>query len=142
MALVSPDRIAAVLGLDPAPRSFAELDARVAEGLPKSALRASLERMCRNGEERRALMYRIVPEATYKRRRERLNAQESERAERLARVYATALYVWDSVEDAQNFLHTPHALLQGRPPIEVALTELGARRVEELLWRLCYGIAA
>ena len=40
--------------------------------------------------EQRALMHRIVPEATFKRRRERLSPAESERTERLARVVATA----------------------------------------------------
>ena len=34
------------------------------------------------------------------------------------------------------------AMLGGQPPLEVAMTELGARRVETLLWRLFYGIAA
>jgi uncharacterized protein (DUF2384 family) len=33
-------------------------------------------------------------------------------------------------------------LLEGRTPLEVAFTELGARRVEELLWKLFYGLPA
>ncbi len=61
---------------------------------------------------------------------------------RKARVYATARHVWNSDEDALAFLHAPHAMLGGQPPLEVAMTELGARRVETLLWRLFYGIAA
>lgn len=142
MILVSPDKIAAVMSLPSVPRSFAELDALVSHGLPKSALKASVERICRSSEERRLLLHRIVPEATYKRRRERLTAEESERAERLARVYATAQYVWDSEDDARAFLNTPHAMLRGETPLDVSFTELGARRVEELLWRLYYGIAA
>ena len=88
------------------------------------------------------MLYRIVPEATYKRRRDKLNAEESARTERLARIYATAQYVWSSEDEARGFLHTPHPLLQGRTPLDVSMTELGARRVEELLWRLYYGIAA
>lgn len=142
MILVSPDKIAAVMSLPSVPRSFAELDALVSHGLPKSALKASVERICRTGEERRSLLHRIVPEATYKRRRERLTAEESARAERLARVYATAQYVWDSEDDARAFLNAPHAMLSGETPLDVSFTELGARRVEELLWRLYYGIAA
>ena len=142
MQLVSPEQIAAVMALVPVPHSFAELDEQVAGGLPKAALRAGVERLGRNAEERRALLYRIVPEATFKRRRERLSAAESEKAERLARVYATARHVWDSDQDALAFLHAPHAMLGGRAPLEVAMTELGARRVETLLWRLFYGIAA
>ena len=60
----------------------------------------------------------------------------------LTGIFATAAYVWNSEEEARAFLTTPHALLQGRSPLDVSLTELGARRVEELLWRLFYGIAA
>lgn len=142
MQLVTPEQIAAVMALVPAPHSFAELDEQVAEGLPKTALKAGVERLGRNADERRMLLHRVVPEATFKRRRDRLNAAESEKTERLARVYATARHVWDSDEDALAFLHTPHAMLDERPPLEVAMTELGARRVETLLWRLFYGIAA
>ncbi|MBS0348584.1 MAG: DUF2384 domain-containing protein [Proteobacteria bacterium] len=142
MQIVTPEQIAAVMALVPVPHSFAELDERVAEGLPKSALKAGAEKLGRSVEERRALLYRVVPEATLKRRRDRLSAAESERTERLARVYATARHVWDSDEDARAFLHASHAMLGGRAPLEVAMTELGARRVETLLWRLFYGIAA
>jgi len=141
MQLVSPEQIAAVMALVPEPHSFAELDEQVAEGLPKGALRAGVERMGRTADERRALLHRVVPEATFKRRRDRLSASESEKTERLARVYATARHVWNSDEDALTFLHTPHAMLGGQAPLEVAMTELGARRVETLLWRLFYGIA-
>ncbi len=70
----------------------------------------------------RASVERIIPEATYKRRRSHLTADESERAERLARIF--------------------HPMLQGRTPLDVSMTELGARRVEALLWKLYYGIAA
>ena len=85
-------------------------------------------------------MSRIIPEATFKRRRDRLNPDESEKAERLARTFATADYVWDSEPDAREFLNTSHPLLDGRTPLDVSMTELGARRVEELLWKLFYGI--
>jgi len=142
MILVGPEQIAAVMALSPMPHSFADLDARVARGLPKSALKASVDRMAVSTEERRELLYHIIPAATYKRRRERLTPEESGRTERLARVYATAAYVWDSEADAQAFLHTPHPMLEGNTPLDVAFTELGARRVETLLWRLFYGIAA
>lgn len=142
MVLVTPEKIAAIMALAPVPHSFAELDELVAHGLPKEALKSSVERVCTSADERKHLLYRIIPEATFKRRRDRLTAEESERAERLARVYATALFVWNTDDDAKAFLHAPHPMLRGRPPLEVSLTELGARRVEELLWKLFYGIAA
>lgn len=141
MLLVTPEKIASIMAIAPTPHSFAELDALVSRGLPKKALKASVDSVCLTTEERRQLLYRIIPEATYKRRRDRLSAEESGRAERLARIYATAQYVWNSDDDARTFLHTPHPLLQGCKPLDVSMTELGARRVEELLWQLYYGIA-
>ena len=142
MILVPPEKIAAVMALTPLPHSVAELDDRVRGGLPKSALREGVGHAARNAEERRALLARIVPEATFKRRRDRLSPDESEKTERLARIFATANYVWDSEDDARAFLNTAHPLLGGRTPLDVALTELGARRVEELLWKLFYGMPA
>jgi putative toxin-antitoxin system antitoxin component (TIGR02293 family) len=142
MVLVTPEKIASVMALFPVPHSFAELDEQVANGLPKDALKASVDRVCASGEDRKKLLYRIIPEATYKRRRSHLTADESERTERLARVFATTEYVWNSEDDARAFLSTPHPMLQGRTPLDVSMTELGARRVEALLWKLYYGIAA
>jgi putative toxin-antitoxin system antitoxin component (TIGR02293 family) len=142
MVLVTPEKIASIMALVPIPHSFAELDELVSHGLPKNALKASVDRICLNNEDRKHLLYRIIPEATYKRRRDKLSVEESERAERLARVYATAQYVWNSDDDARAFLHAPHPMLQGRTPLDVSMSELGARRVEELLWKLYYGIAA
>ena len=142
MVLVTPEKIASIMALTSVPHSFAELDELVSHGLPKYALKASVDRICLNNEDRKHLLYRIIPEATYKRRRASLSVEESERAERLARVYATAQYVWNSDDDARAFLHAPHPMLQGRTPLDVSMSELGARRVEELLWKLYYGIAA
>jgi putative toxin-antitoxin system antitoxin component (TIGR02293 family) len=142
MLLVTPEKIASIMSIIPAPHTFAELDKLVSLGLPKHALKAIVDNVGKNSEERKQLLYRIIPEATYKRRRDKLSAEESERTERLARIYATAQYVWNTDNDARQFLHTPHPLLQDQAPLDVSLTELGARRVEELLWQLYYGIAA
>lgn len=142
MILISPERIASVMSLDTAPHSFAELDELVSHGLPKDALRSSVERFFSSAEDRKKLIYRIIPEATYKRRKVNLNPDESEKTERLARIFATAQYVWDSEDDARVFMNTPHPMLKGSTPLDVSMTELGARRVEELLWKLFYGISA
>jgi uncharacterized protein (DUF2384 family) len=55
---------------------------------------------------------------------------------------ATAEYVWGDPELARRFLHEPHPMLEGRAPVRVALTELGARRAEDVLWSLFYGLPA
>ena len=142
MVLVTPEKIASVMSLSPIPHSFAELDDLVTQGLPKHALKASVDRVCLSGEDRKKLLYRIIPEATYKRRRINLSSDESERAERLARIFATTEFVWNSEADARVFLNTPHPLRHARTPLDVSMSELGARRVEALLWKLFYGIAA
>jgi putative toxin-antitoxin system antitoxin component (TIGR02293 family) len=143
--MMHPDRVADVMGgraiLGSRVLSVQDLEAAVVTGLPKRALRLTLARACSSAQHARALLYRVVPEATYK-RRTRLTPSESERTERLARVIATAEYVWDSRDDAREWLAKPHPELENRPPLEAALTELGARRAEELLDRLFYGIPA
>lgn len=116
MVLVTPEKIASVMALFPVPHSFAELDDLVAHGLPKDALKASVDRVCVSGEDRKKLLYRIIPEATYKRRRNNLTADESGRAERLARVFATTDYVWNSEDDARAFLmHAPPHAAEPHP---------------------------
>ena len=143
--MIRPDDIANVMGgkaiLGRTVRSIGELDRTVASGLPKRALRSTAERIASLPAEARRVMYQVVPEATYK-RRTRLSRLESERTERLARVIAAAEYVWDDREDAREWLLHPHPELGSRTPFESAFTELGARRVEELLDRLFYGIPA
>jgi putative toxin-antitoxin system antitoxin component (TIGR02293 family) len=122
--------------------SLAALNDAVAEGLPKAALRQTASRIFTGKMEQKQLMNRIVPEATFKRRRDRLSAAESERTERIARVVANAEYVWDDRDDARRFLTTPHPALRGRSPLETALTELGARQVEEILGKIFHGLPA
>lgn len=75
-------------------------------------------------------------------RRTRLSVAESERTERLARVIAATEYAWNDKEDAREWLTKPHLELSNRTPLESAMSELGARRVEDLLDRLFYGIPA
>jgi putative toxin-antitoxin system antitoxin component (TIGR02293 family) len=143
--MMQPNLVADVMGgfpiLGSRVLSAQDLEAAVVTGLPKQALRLTLARACSSSRYVRTLLYRVVPEATYK-RRTRLTAVESERTERLARVIAMAEFVWDNRDDAREWLNKPHPELENRPPIEAALSELGARRAEELLDRLFYGIPA
>jgi putative toxin-antitoxin system antitoxin component (TIGR02293 family) len=143
--MIRPESIADVMGgtaiLGRRIRSIDDLEETVSHGLPKRALRLTAERVYSSAGEARRIMFRIVPEATFK-RRTRLSATESERTERLARVIAAAEHAWNDREDAREWLTKPHPELGKRPPLEVAMSELGARRVEDLLDRLVYGIPA
>jgi putative toxin-antitoxin system antitoxin component (TIGR02293 family) len=143
--MVSPDRVAQVMGgrsvLRHRIRSIADLESAVSAGLPKQALRSTAEHMAPSAGEIRRIMFQVIPEATYK-RRTRLSKTESERTERLARVIAAAEYTWDDRGDAREWLTKPHSELGGKAPLEAALSELGARQVEEILDRLFYGVPA
>lgn len=141
-AIVEPSRIARVLGLRRTVSSLEQLERQVESGLPKAALSAVARHVYGTSPDATALMQRVIPAATFHRRGQELKPQEGERVERLARVIATAELVWNNADDARAFLSTGHAMLGGRRPIEVALTELGARRVENLLWSLFHGVAA
>jgi putative toxin-antitoxin system antitoxin component (TIGR02293 family) len=142
MLALRPEQIAAVMGLVPAPSTFAELDAAISRGIPKAALRTSVARLVEHSEQAASILYRIVPEGTLKRRKDRLSAEESERTERLARVFATAVHVLESEDDARRFLHTPHPMLENRTPLDASFTEIGAQRVERILWSVYYGLPA
>ncbi len=121
--------------------SMHDLADHVSAGLPKTALRKTAQRVLSDPKAVWKLIYRVVPEATYK-RRSRLTPAESERTERLARVIAASEQVWDNPELAHDWLKRPHPELNGKTPLERSFSELGAREVEELLDRLYFGLAA
>jgi putative toxin-antitoxin system antitoxin component (TIGR02293 family) len=119
-------------------RTLADLDVRLRAGLPRAALDRVVAAAA-PAAERVKLRNRIVPRASYQRSR-RLSPLHSATTERLARITALVQWVWEDDERAQRFLWTPHPELGGRRPIEVALTELGAREVEEVVQRGLHGL--
>src|SRR5712691_5835517 len=96
--------------------SLLDLNDAVERGLPKATLRNVARYVFSDAARQRAMIHRIVPEGTYKRRRERLSPAESERTERLARVVALAEDVWQDREQARCFLTTPHPEMGGKTP--------------------------
>ena len=112
----------------------------VEAGLPKRALEETVEHLHPGGAKSSALLHRIVPKSTLARRK-KLLPDESARTERLARIIALAEYVWNgNVDAAKRFLLNSHPELDGEKPIELAISEIGARQVEELLWKIVYGL--
>jgi putative toxin-antitoxin system antitoxin component (TIGR02293 family) len=92
-------------------------------------------------------VYRIViPQRTYmlrkKRRQAHLSIEEGDRAVRLARVAALAERAFGEAAAAAAWLRAPKRFLDGRSPVEALATEIGARDIEERLWRLEHGLAA
>lgn len=119
-------------------RTLADLDAAVQAGLPRTALEHLMSTVA-PGPERAKLRNRVVPRASFQRRKV-LSAAHSAATERLARITALAQSVWEDDAKAQRFLWSEHPELGRRKPIEVALTELGARQVEEVIQRGLHGL--
>jgi putative toxin-antitoxin system antitoxin component (TIGR02293 family) len=138
--MTTSTHVARILGLGPRIRSTNDLRRAIARGLPKRSLGSVVSYVVTNNEEAIRLKNHLVPPATYKRRVSTLKPEESERVERLARVMALAEDAFGSTADARGFLATPHPELGGERPLDAAQTELGARQVEEVLWRMEHGL--
>ncbi len=138
--MIAPESIAEILGLSATIRTVGQLESAVSAGLPKRSLERLSARLYDDRKVANAYKFKVVPQATWKRRVKKLSVDESERTERLARVLAHAEYVWDDRERAREWMSKPHRELNDRSPVEVARTELGARRVEDLLDNLFYGL--
>ena len=144
---VPAEKIAEVLGgqrvLGRPVHSMRELDAIVREGMPKSALDRFIAFLTASNRSTETVQLRnkIVSRATYQ-RVDRFNVQVGETTERLARLYALALSVFEDRDAAKQFLMNPHPELDGRTPFDVALTEIGGREVEEVIERGLHGLPA
>jgi putative toxin-antitoxin system antitoxin component (TIGR02293 family) len=70
----------------------------------------------------------------------KIDEHESERLARYERLLTKARGVFGRTEDARAWLNHPQPGLGGAVPIQFAVTEIGAREVENLLGRLEYGV--
>ena len=87
----------------------------------------------------------IVPRRTLthrRMRRETLSLEESDRAVRLARIAALAEHVFGDRKRAWHWLRAAKRQFHDRSPLQLMVTEAGARLVEELLYRIDEGMAA
>ena len=116
--------------------TIADLERAIGRGLPFAALKYVVRHFPERQKTR--VQQIVMPRSTLQRREEegRLRPAESERLERIARLATLAEQVWESEEAAQQFLTTPHPLLDNQAPLDLAATDLGTRRVETLLWSL------
>jgi putative toxin-antitoxin system antitoxin component (TIGR02293 family) len=83
-----------------------------------------------------------ISKATHHRRKAsgKLDAGESDRVVRFARLMGRAIAVMESDENARRWLNSPQVGLGGAVPLAFAATEVGAREVEDLLGRIEYGV--
>lgn len=114
----------------------------IERGLPRSTLDHALAFLgAPAGIRRWELIGKVVSPATYKRSCP-LQPAESEKVARIARVIAFARHVWHDDDATRQFLTTPHPMLSGERPIDLAFSELGAMRVEHVLSGILLGAAA
>lgn len=134
-------RIASFLGLGPHVSDRMELADLVAHGLPAASAEAVHEAM---GSSTFAA---VIPPPTYRRARrsgQPLSRETSEKLYEFARVMELLVRIHKGDEAAAHrFLQRPHAMLGGRPPLEVATSSsAGADAVVELLQRADAGFVA
>jgi putative toxin-antitoxin system antitoxin component (TIGR02293 family) len=113
----------------------------VREGLPVKSLLLLAERLdIRQAE----ISEKIgIPKRTLTRRltqHARLTAAESDRAVRLAQVYANAADTLGDGDKAAAWLKTPNRALRGGRPLDQLDTDPGVREVEDVLGRISYGV--
>lgn len=144
--MVPIQKITHILGLDHLTQgdglySMTGLRKILEKGLPKESSLHVLSFLFEGVKESKNHINDLIPQADYNRRKKKLNFSESERVERLARVLATASFVWENdTISVRQFMLSPNALLNNETPYKVARSEIGARQVEDLLWSIYYGL--
>lgn len=120
-------------------RNVGDLRHAVEDGLPVTALDHVVRHVSRDDRSAAELKHRIIPRTTL-RRRLRLDPEESQRLERLARMAALAEQVWENADLAHEFLTSPQPQLEDERPVDLAHSDLGTRQVETLLMKIEYAL--
>ena len=123
--------------------SLVEFDHLIREGLPWASARHVKEALDLS-DELFAYWLATSPRtlARWKKSRPRLSSATSSRLYRLAAIVVMAREVFEDMEAAMDWLRHPQVGLGGRIPLELAMTEPGAREVENLLGRLEHGVVS
>jgi putative toxin-antitoxin system antitoxin component (TIGR02293 family) len=124
------------------PRSTMDWIGMIREGIPAGAIESILSAGgLSQSELARAL---AIPERTLARRKREgvLNADESSKLLRLARVISRAQEVFDEPSAAVDWLKAPNAALGGNTPLSLLDTDIGAESVLDTLGRIEHGVFA
>lgn len=118
-----------------------EMEAALRKGLPFSALSALRENWNLTVVELAASL--AIPKSTLMRlmvtKHKRMATGQSDRAYRLAAILALAEDSVGDREKAQLWLKQPNQALGSVTPLRALETEIGSRRVEQVLGRIAYG---
>ena len=113
---------------------------KVREGLPFDEFHALQEMLGITEEKLGALLG--MSRATLHRRKKTgsLDRSESDRLVRYARLLSKAAELFENTENAARWLRHPAIAFHQEAPLDYADTEIGAREVEALIWRLEHGV--
>ena len=116
------------------------LHAAVRKGLPFASAKALLQHLALPQSAMSSLFG--IPSRTMARRQAEkvLHPDESDRLYRVARVVALAESVFGDVGKSREWLLSANRALAGESPLSLLDTEIGVRRVEEILERINHGI--
>jgi putative toxin-antitoxin system antitoxin component (TIGR02293 family) len=116
-----------------------QLRETVKAGLPYASLEALIGKFGLAREEAAAALH--LPQRTIARRKkeQKLQADESDRLLRLARVGAQAAATLGSEEKAVQWLRRPNRALGNHAPLDLIGSDIGTRQVEEVLGRIEHG---
>jgi putative toxin-antitoxin system antitoxin component (TIGR02293 family) len=116
-----------------------QLRETVKAGLPYASLEALIGKFGLAREEAAAALH--LPQRTIARRKkeQKLQADESDRLLRLARVGAQAVATLGSEEKAVQWLRRRNRALGNRAPLDLIDSDIGTRQVEEVLGRIEHG---
>ena len=118
----------------------AQLRERIKRGLPFRSLESVQVRLRLTVPETASVLH--MPPRTLARRRQsrKLDADESDRLYRVARVAAQAFAVFGTEDKAAAWLGRANRALNGEVPVRLLDTDVGARLVEDVLGRIEDGV--
>lgn len=121
-------------------RSESEMERLLREGLPISVLGNFRENWGFTVMELAGSL--AIPKSTLMRmleRRQRMASADSDRVYRLASILALAEQAIGDRKKAQRWLRQTNQVLGSQTPLHALDTEIGVRRVEQILGRIAYG---
>lgn len=145
---ISPREVIAMLGgargLGTEVTDLVQFDEVMRRGLPHAAYDALVDHMRLSAEEQKLLPkeLHVSTKLLAGGNKAPLDKQESEIVERIARTYALAKLALGEEEHAKAWLLKPHGRLDGKKPVDLLTTDVGARHVEHILASILYSLPA
>ena len=130
----------------PAHVSFDDLAQAAEANLPFARAKPeALASLTRHGYSEEEIWRLVVPRRTLARRQaanEPLTIEETDKALRLERIAVHAERIFGEPAKAHRWMRKPKRSLNGATPVDFLVSEAGARKIEEWLYRIDYGMVA